>query len=219
VPTLLYGLTLPDDPRPSGVAGAGGGECRVLEADAVAAIVETVARAPEADVTAARAHDAVLGQFVKAGATVAAVRFGQAFDDDATCIVEVNAHAARVASLLREHQGCVEMRVLLPVEAAPPSPPPQKNAGPGRAYLDALRASGQVAPDIALRPIIGPTIRAERVEGFQARAGGVRGIAFAHLVHRDELADYRDALHAVPSLADARVVGPLPLYSFSEPAP
>jgi hypothetical protein len=191
----------------------------VLEAKTVAAIVETVAVAPKADIAAARAHDAALGHFVKAGATVAAVRFGQAFDDDAACIAEVNARTARVASLLREHQGCVEMRVLLPVEAVPPSPPSPPNAGPGRSYLDSLRASGQVAPDLALRPIIGPTIRAERVEGFQARRGGVRGIAFAHLVHRDRLAEYRDAVHAVPSLAEARLVGPLPLYSFAEPEP
>jgi hypothetical protein len=181
--------------------------------------VESVDRAPEAAVASVRAHDAVLGHFVKAGATVAAVRFGQVFDDDAACIAEVSERATRVASLLRAHQGCVEMRVLLPVEAAPPSPPPLPNAGPGRAYLDSLRASGQVAPDLSLRPIIGPTIRAERVEGFQARGGGVRGIAFAHLVHRDRLAEYRDAVQALPSLTEARLVGPLPLYSFAEPAP
>jgi hypothetical protein len=88
---------------------------------------------------------------------------------------------------------------------------------PGRAYLEALRARGAVAPDLALRAIIGPMVRGERVEGFQSHQGGVRGIAFAHLVHRDDLAAYGDAVRAVPSLVDARVVGPLPLYSFAEP--
>jgi hypothetical protein len=220
VPTLLYGLTLPNDPRPAGIIGPGGGACRVLDCGAVGAIVASVTAAPDATITAVHAHDGVLREFVRQGATVAAVRFGQSFEDDEACVREVQRRSARVAALLAEHAGCVEMRVLLPVEAVPVPPRSRTTgAGPGQAYLQALRDRGDVAPNVSLRPLIGPTVRAERVEGFQAREGGVRGIAFAHLVHRQDLGGYRDGVRAIPSLGDARVVGPLPLYSFAEPAP
>ena len=42
-------------------------------------------------------------------------------------------------------------------------------------------------------------------------------ITIACLVMRDELHDYREAISLLPSLADAKVVGPLALYSFAEP--
>ena len=220
MPTLLYGLTLPGDPVPAAIAGLDGTSCRTVACGDLAAIVSTVTGKPEPTLDAVRAHDAVLRQCVAAGATVAAVRFGQLFDDDAACADEVRQRSSRVAALLRENEGCVEMRVLLPVthEAAAVSGPPRDSA-PGRAYLESLRARGDVAPNLALRPMLGPVVRAERVEGFASRRESVRGIAFAHLVERARLGEYRDAVRAVPSLSEAKIVGPLPLYSFAEPAP
>ena len=219
MPTFLYGLTLRNDPRPPAVDGIGGVPCRHLSCGDVTAIVCTLDAKPEPTLDAVRAHDAVLRRHVTAGATVAAVRFGQWFDDDAACAEEVRQRSSRVASLLRDHAGCVEMRVLLPVPEPTPVPAaPGPAAAPGRAYLESLRTRGQVAPQIALRPMLGPSVRAERVEGFASRQGSARGVAFAHLVHRDRLTEYRDALRALPALRDARVVGPLPLYSFAEPA-
>lgn len=217
MPILLYGLTLPGDPRPDGAAGVGGVACRVLACGEADAIVATLDAKPAPDLAAIRAHDGALRAFVAAGASVAAVRFGQWFDDEAGCIAELRSRAPRIAALLREHRGCVEMRVLLPVEAPRDAPAPDATAGPGRAYLEALRAQGGVAPALALRPMLGPMVRGERVEGFAAPEGA-RGVAFAHLVHRDDLAAYRQSLRESPALAGARVVGPLPLYSFAEPA-
>jgi hypothetical protein len=44
-----------------------------------------------------------------------------------------------------------------------------------------------------------------------------KGVAFSHLVKRDEMDEYRAAISALPALADAKVVGPLALYGFAEP--
>lgn len=220
MPILLYGLTLPGDPMPGGIAGLDGERCRALDCGDLAAIVSPVTGKPTATLDAVRAHDRVLRFCVAAGATVAAVRFGQVFDDGDACIREVSERSPAVAALLRESRGCVEMRVLLPVaEEQPVTTPAAPQAGtPGRAYLESLRARGEVAPALALRPILGPVVRAERVEGFASRRENVRGVAFAHLVHRGQLDEYREAVRSVPSLTEARIVGPLPLYSFAEPA-
>lgn len=216
--TLLYGLTLAGEPAPAAAAGIGGAPVRELPCGPLRALVSTIAAKPPASIDAVREHDAVLRQFVDAGATVAAVRFGQSFADDAACIAEVAERSPRLETLLRTHRGCIEMRVLLPAETESTGQTAAGSAGPGRAYLEALRARGQVAPQLALAPMLGPAVRAERVEGFASRKGAVRGVAFAHLVHRDDVSAYREAIRAVPSLAEARVVGPLPLYSFAEPA-
>lgn len=218
MPTILYGLSLGAE-RPPTVTGLDGTPVRELSAGALRALVGTVDAKPAPSLQAVREHDAVLREYVRAGATVAAVRFGQLFDHDAACIAEVVERSARVAALLAEHLGCVEMRVLLPVRdvgaAAAAADVP---TGPGRAYLEALKARGHVAPALSLRAVLGPAVRAERIEGFAARQGEARGIAFAHLVHREDLAAYREAVRSAPALAGARVVGPLPLTSFAEPA-
>ncbi|HET9452773.1 MAG TPA: GvpL/GvpF family gas vesicle protein [Gemmatimonadaceae bacterium] len=217
MPTLLYGLTLAGEPTPRAGAGVGDAPVRELTSGGLRAIVSTVPGKPSPAVETIRQHDRVLREYVRAGATVAAVRFGQLFEDDAACLGEIPERASRIEVLLREHQGCVEMRVLLPAEAGARSTAPSEPVGPGRAYLESLRARGTVSPGLALAPVVGPSIRAERVEGFASPSGEARGVAFAHLVHRDDLAAYREALQSMPSLEGARVVGPLPLYSFAEP--
>jgi hypothetical protein len=221
VPTLLYGLTLAADPRDaSASASADAGGVRTLSCGALTAIVATIAGPPTPSLEAVREHDLVLQRFVDRGATVAAVRFGQLFGDDAACCHEVRALAGRVERLLEEYHDCVEMRVLLRSSDAPPAAqaaPPPDDMGPGRAYLESLRTRGEVAPRVSLAPILGPVVRAERVEFLAAAGGCARGVAFAHLVHRADLAAYRQSLQEVPSLSEARVVGPLPLYAFAEP--
>lgn len=216
MPTLLYGLATPPELAPPVSSGVGGAPVRHLPCGGVAAIVSTVPAKPDPQLHAIQAHDAVLQALVGAGATVAAVRFAQTFRDDEDCCAQVRSRAEAVSALLHEHSGCVEMRVLLPVQDETPAPAPTPGVGPGRAYLESLRSRGGVPSDLALKPMLGPLVRAERVEGFAAPSGR-RGIAFAHLVHRDDLSAYRRALLELPALRDSRVVGPLPLYSFAEP--
>jgi hypothetical protein len=216
VPTVLYGLSLGAE-RPDAVSGLGGAPVRELPARSLRALVGTVDAKPAPSLQSVREHDAVLRAYVRAGATVAAVRFGQVFDDDAACVEEVVERSSRIETLLAEHLGCVEMRVLLPVRDAD-VPATHASAGPGRSYLESLRDRGHVSPRLSLSATLGPAVRAERVEGFASRQGDARGVAFAHLVHRDDLEAYRQAVRMSPALTGARVVGPLPLYSFAEPS-
>lgn len=214
--TYLYGLTLADRPShiPADARGVAGAGVRALPCGDLSAIVSTIERAavrPTLD--AVRAHDGALQRIVDGGATVAAVRFGQTFDDDAGCRQHVTERADRIVHLLREHDGAVEMRVLVPSSEDAMTVPPS-GAGPGRAYLESLRASGSLAPPAGLGDALGPLVRAERVE----RLPQSRGVAVVHLVKRADLGAYRSALASMPSLVASRVIGPLALYSFAEPA-
>jgi hypothetical protein len=128
-------------------------------------------------------------------------------------------HGDRALTVLREYDDCVEMRVLLghDIEARHPTVATgaaTPSSGPGRAYLEKLRAERDNVDRLALRDALGPVIQAERVEALPRD----RGIVFSHLVRRGDLASYRDAIAAMPALAEAIVVGPLALYSFAEPA-
>jgi hypothetical protein len=55
-------------------------------------------------------------------------------------------------------------------------------------------------------------VRDERVEELPRAAG----VAFAHLISREQESDYRASVAAHPSLSDARIVGPLALYAFAQ---
>lgn len=218
--TYLYGLVLARNAAlvPADIAGLQGAPVRVLTCNALGALVSTLDRPPgRATLDDVRAHDAVLQRAVDAGSTAAAVRFGQSFaGDDETCrhVVE---RGERLVSVLGDFDGCVEIRLLLahagePADAKPP-PEAQAGSGPGRAYLEQLRDSREHLQRLALRSALGPVVRAERVEELPRS----RGVVFSHLVHRNELPAYREAVAAIPALAEARMVGPLALYSFAEP--
>lgn len=220
--TYLYGLILARNAplvRP-GVAGIGGGAMRVAPCGKLDALVSTMDAGPDrGSLDQVRAHDSALQAVVRQGVTVAATRFGQSFtDDDALCRF-VRERGDRIVRVLEESDGCVEMRVLAPgLAPARPADPMDdaSEAGPGRAYLERLRAAANPArpPDLFLRPALGPVVRAERVEALP----DAHGVAFAHLVERGREAEYRGAVASLAALQGARIVGPLPLYSFAEPA-
>lgn len=194
---------------------------RVIECDGLGAIVSTVDVAPpRASLDDVRVHDEVLRAAVEGGSTVAAVRFKQSFANDDEACRHVAERGKRIARRLEDYDGCVEMRLLLPISHAvsiePKEPSPEHGVGPGRAYLETLRAEsagGGHKVDLALADALGPTIRGEHVEELPKS----RGVVFAHLVERDALPAYRDAIAALPSLSGAKLVGPLALYSFAEP--
>jgi hypothetical protein len=230
--TYLYGLVLERNARRvPATAGIGGAPARVIDCGSLAAIVSTVETMPaRASLDDVRAHDAVLQAVVENGSTVAAVRFKQSFANDGDVCRHVAERAERVARLLEDDDGCVEMRLLIPAadeamdfgkvaEARDPSTDSETSAhavGPGRAYLETLRAGfrgGGRKVNLSLAAALGPTIHAERVEELPKS----QGVVFAHLVKREEVQAYRDAVATLPSLADATVVGPLALYSFAEP--
>lgn len=218
----LYGLVLARNAAlmPADIAGLQGAPVRVLTCNALGALVSTLDRPPgRATLDDVRAHDGVLQSAVDAGSTAAAVRFGQTFaGDDETCrhVVE---RGERLVRVLEDFDGCVEIRLLLahvdeaPGGAATPPFEAPAGSGPGRAYLEQLRESRDRLQGLALRSALGPIVRGERVEELP-RSGGV---VFSHLVRRDDLTEYREAVAAIPALGEAKMVGPLALYSFAEP--
>jgi hypothetical protein len=190
---------------------------RVVTCNELAALVSTLDRRPErASLDDVRAHDRALQSIVHHGCTAAAVRFGQTFGSDDEMRRHLRERAERLARLLEEYDGCVEMRLLLAdvIELEEPVAPPDPATGPGRVYLDRLKgaASQQRLEKLALHAALGPVVRAERVEGL-----GNRSVVFSHLIRRADEADYRAAVAALPALSSAVIVGPLALYSFAEP--
>jgi gas vesicle protein GvpL/GvpF len=225
VPTYLYGLVLAGNAArvPKDFVGLQGSAVRVLTCGSLGALVSTVERMPaRATLEDVRVHDGVLQAVVDGKTTAAAVRFGQSFAGDDEACRHVTDHAERLAGVLEEYDGCVEVRLLL-AHAPEPEPEPepakplptQSERGPGRAYLEQLRHAREHMKRLALRSALGPVVRAERVEELPRS----RGVVFSHLVRRDELPVYRDAVATIPALAEAKMVGPLALYSFAEPSP
>ena len=214
MPTYLYGLILRRNAArvPGDLTGIGDALVRLLPCGEAAAIVSDSRNpAASADLGAIRAHDRVLRAVAGHAITVAAVRFGQRFPSDAELCREVEARTPATVALLEQRDGSMEMRLLLPEEALPAVNEPSEGTGPGRAYLESLRRSHTI-PGLSLRDALGPVVQAERVE--RLRESG--GVAFAHLVRADDAARYREAVASLPALAEARVIGPLPLYSFGD---
>lgn len=214
--TYLYGLTLANSMslRAPGT-GVTGSAVKALSCGELTAIVSELSRSavrPSLDTIAE--HDRVLQRFVDEGATIAAVRFGQLFDDDESCCRSVIERADRVIELLRAQEGAVEMRVLLPHSEPDVTGSPRESGGigPGRAYLESLRGVSAAPTGAGLREALGSLVRVERVEALPQS----RGTAFVHLVNRVDVGAYRAAVQAVPGFSAARVVGPLPFYSFAE---
>lgn len=222
MPTYLYGLILARNaPRaPGDGRGIADAAVRVLRCGgSLAGLVSDLAAAPgRASFDSIRAHDAALQQTVDAGVTVAAMRFGHSFTSDADACGHVSEYGGRVSALLERFDGCVEMRLLVPATGLrgsrfeTPDAQAATREGPGQAYLRQLRDERDVAHRWSLRAALGDVVRAERVSPIRDQ-----GAAFAHLVVRRDIAAYREAVRRVRELADATIVGPLALYSFSEP--
>lgn len=218
--TYLYGLILTRSAHvvPAHITGVGGSPVRVIDCEKLGAIASTLDRAPgRASLDDVRAHDHALQSVVHHGATAAAGRFGQTFESDGDARRHVIEHGDSVTRVLEEFDGCVEMRVLLASpqlqSAAAPPDRSKTDSGPGRAYLEELRDAHKVYGHLALREALGPLIRAEKVEELPRS----RGVAFSHLIDRGNESQYRNAIAALPALAEGTVVGPLALYAFVAP--
>lgn len=208
--TYLYGLVLSRNAHllPQRMNGIGGAAVRPIVADELTALVGEVEDAT-ASLETVRAHDRVMREIVRGGATAMPVRFGQAFADEAELRRHLDGRARELADTLESMEGHVEMRLLMTLAAE--SPPVPEAKSPGTAYLESLRSANRVA-GLGLRAALGPVVRAERVEELPAGSG----VAFAHLIRREEETSYRESVAAHPSLGTAKVIGPLALYAFAE---
>jgi hypothetical protein len=216
----LYGLLLDRNAHlvPAHITGLSGATLRVVPCGDVSALASTVAAKPRtASIDDVRAHDHALQAAVHHGATIASVRFGQTFADDADLRRYVASIEGRVHGLLQQRDGCVEMRLVLALGPGPwddhrkPNAQSPEPIGPGTAYMEGLRGHPAVR-GLALRTVLGPIVLGEHVE---ALAGG-RGASFSHLIRREDEAAYRETVGREPSLRGASVIGPLPFYSFAE---
>ena len=213
--TYLYGLLLDRNAHlvPPHIKGLSGGALRVVPCERIGALASNVSTKPHsASIDDIRAHDHALQAAVHHGATVASVRFGQTFADDADLRRYVASIEGRMHGLLQQRDGCVEMRLVMAVEREARAPDPTHDVGPGTAYLERLRQGDESVRGLALRPVLGPIVLGEHVE---ALAGG-RGAAFSHLIRREDESAYRERVAREQSLAGALVVGPLPFYSFAD---
>lgn len=217
MPTYLYGLILTRNAHlvPAHITGLAGSAVRILECETLGAIVSTVGNSPARGIDEVRAHDHALQSIVHHGATAAAGRFGQTFSTDVEARAHVLRHGDRIARVLHDCDGCVEMRVLVRGEKVPPARAgaPEDRPGAGRAYLEGVRADRERVEGLGVRAMLEPFVRAERVEELPKS----RGVAFSHLIERRSEAQYRSAIGAIPGFARGTIVGPLALHAFAEP--
>ena len=232
--TYLYCVLTPAD-RPPSLDGLAGAPVRALRlADgALEAWVATVDRmtlrvSGRALATLALIHDQVVSAALGSGRTPLPARFGSLFPDDASCVRALGARASQLRTTLTHLSGKIEMSVILTspnLRAGERSMPlPARNeSSAGRRYLEVVRERARHAEQAhaATETVFGHVRRA--VHGFvleEAPGRATRGTAsIAHLVRREDETRYRDAVEALETLNDVRLViaGPRAPYSFAGP--
>jgi hypothetical protein len=189
-------------------------------------------------ISGVKAHDSVVETALDMGATPVPARFGQRFDDDDACRVALEQRVEPVSRVLGALQGFIEMTLLVTPSTrrmlrdlepaltggAEPEPDAFEHAplGPGRAYLDLLRAKGG-----AMGEMRGAVARlAERISAavgaFVRRSAEHQSVTrmpmltLSHLIERGAADAYRTAAIAVPTGQELRVlvIGPRAPYSF-----
>jgi hypothetical protein len=216
-------------PLPAGLVGVENAPVRALEVrDIVAWVSDAALR--EATLNGVRAHDAVVQAALDTGTTPAPVRYGQRFADDAACRDALDPVAPSLAALLASVQGFVEMRLVLApatkrmLENLQPVIPGTLMGEPdaGRRYLELLRARDAATTtvrqglaalgarlDDAVHHLVRRSVTQEQLTRMPLHT-------IAHLVARELVAPYRDALRRMEPGPDYRfiVIGPRAPYSF-----
>lgn len=224
---------------PPGITGIDGAAVRALEVGEMVAWVSTTEPRPEivqnvaagAALAGIREHDAVVELALSTGVTPLPARFGQRFRDDDACAAEIGRKANAILALLLAVQGLVEMTLILTpstkrvvADLIPVLPEMVgEEPGVGRRYLDALKT--REAATGAVRQALDALAQrlSEASDGFVQRVSVHENLAkmpmraISHLVSRDVIDRYRDALEAVHPTTDYRflVVGPRAPYSFA----
>jgi hypothetical protein len=224
---------------PPGLAGIDAAAVRALDVGEMVAWVSTTEPRPEIVVNVAadtalagiREHDAVVERALSMGVTPLPARFGQRFRDDAACAAEIDRKAKAILALLLAVQGLVEMTLILTpstkrvvADLIPVLPEMVgEEPGVGRRYLEALK-SREAATGAVRQALDALALRlSEAAEGFVQRVSVHEDLskmpmrAISHLVPRDVIDRYRDAVQAVHPTTDYRflVVGPRAPYSFA----
>jgi hypothetical protein len=227
VPIYLYCL-LPADAEPllEGVLGVDDAAVRIASGDAVRAVVSEVSDARVAiSAERARAHDRVVRAAMEA-CTPLPARFGQTFADESAMRVALAPKAAAITDALARVAGCVEMTLRLRSDAwrsAVARVPDERDERAGARYLGALAAQRRVERDMhdagavlrdRIRDSVGELVRGERWEA----AAGSGSATVSHLVPREGVSSYRDAVRAAAEQlagVEAMLSGPWAPYAFA----
>ena len=236
MPTYLYCVLAPPSAEgvPAGLAGIAGSPVRALTApgallEAWIATVDEEALRVSGRALAAQAllHNEVVDAALATGRTPAPARYGSRFPDDAACMADLRRRAGELRAIIDRVAGAVEIPTLLvPHELRTKSieKPSSNDAAAGRRYLESIRA--RVAEDerrrstaeheaSRLRASLGDLVRDE-ARSFTA--AGVMSIA--HLVSREAVDRYREAMASFAAGENFRVVRgePRAPYSFASPS-
>lgn len=223
--TYLYCVLAPPeiDRLPGGLTGIGGAPIRALVSEGARSIEAWVATLDDAVLRVtgraltvqALLHNEIVTAALTTGRTPAPARYGSRYPDDAACIADLGRRASALITLLDQVAGMVEISVLL-VPIQPPLPrasdvrPASDAPEAGRRYLEALRARTRAEE----RHRAAAAAAADRVRDALARlvADEVQQLtptgvlSMAHLVRREQVAEYRRALQAVMPGDDFRLV-------------
>lgn len=235
----LY-CVLPGEGRsavPEGLHGLAGNGVRALplETAALVAWVSEVERSLPVSIEGVREHDAVIDAALNTGGTPVPARYGQRFASDEDCRAALASRAASVTSLLDTLKGMVEMTLLFAPttrralrELQPNATPAASSAaaaraaGPGRGYLEALRARdnrrqeiASLASELAARvsSAVAPLVRRSLEHTAVAE---LPLLTVSHLVSREVAEEYRRRAESVVCGDEVRVlvIGPRAPYSF-----
>jgi hypothetical protein len=232
---------------PDGLSGIDGAPIRALLVNGVEAWISDVhpPRAMPTEgakgqqlISGVKAHDAVVESALDIGATPVPARFGQRFNDDDACRVALEQRVEPVSRVLTALQGLIEMtllvtpstrRMLRDLEPAfaggggsEPDEFEHSPLGPGRTYLESLRAKGAAVSEmrgalsrLAERIAVAVAVFVRRSAEHEA-VTRMPMLTLSHLIERGAADAYRATAAAVPTGQELRVlvIGPRAPYSF-----
>ena len=250
---LVYGVFAGPAPVSDlDLRGVDGGPVRVVASGDLCAATSSIAEeVPVATVARVQAHERVVAA-VFADRTVVPMRFGSSLEDDAHVVRFLDERRDHLRALLAAVEGCAEMgiRVLEPPAGLRPSPapaPPTAPAGPGRAYLAALRERYAVPAqawqgELVARcrrafeglyvrckveePVVTLTVQAgdhgvkvAAADGRSGRGSPPALLSVSFLVPRGSVAPFQQAFRRLAAAETAVLSssGPWPPYSFVTP--
>jgi hypothetical protein len=234
MPTYLYCVLAPASAErlPPELAGIASAPIRVVVVPGPVALEAWVATIDEdalrvtGPALAAQAllHNAVVDAALATGRTPVPARYGSRFPDDDACIADLARRAAELEATLEHVADAVEMATLLvPAKLRTKSSekPSSNDAAAGRRYLESVRM--RVADDerrrlTAEREASRLRVAVDELIRDEARTFTAAGvISIAHLVSRDAIARYREAMATFEPGEGLRVVRgePRAPYSFA----
>ena len=214
---------------PDDLLGIDRSPVRVVDLGGLGAWVSDVATTPVvASPTRAQIHDRVVRAALESETPLPA-RFGQVVPTEAELRTALIARREALESALKQVEGAIEMtvRMLVAASASDSAKPAVADLGEGRGreYLERVAAlQRQERNVLATAALVRDRVRSAvggfvRAESFSSAVAGSSLATVSHLVARENIDAYRNALVALrrddPALA-IMVSGPWAPYSFSE---